>query len=285
MKYLVILALLFSVGLAQAKSKEVEACEGTCVQVMSCAKSGTNLIMRLIRLIKHSPCCNTKVVIERAVHPCFYSLPSNVGANTLFRDTCLFNHGKSKVIFMVRDPRDTSVAWRSWMTEEITSLRDKAYEVLLHNRVRMNHLGDLSQMWHDASDDEKLSILISGTLPEPFSLYYDDLKWYVFFYHQGYFNRPDALLVHFEDLVGPKGGGDKKRQLQAIYKTADFLGVSLTQEAAEEIGEELFGHTKTFRKGQIGRWREAYNAEHKRLFKEFVGESLIILGYEKDSNW
>jgi len=42
----------------------------------------------------------------------------------------------------------------------------------------------------------------------------------------------------------------------------------------------------TFRKGEIGGWREAFTERHKQLFKQ-VDENdwLIQLGYERDHNW
>jgi hypothetical protein len=42
----------------------------------------------------------------------------------------------------------------------------------------------------------------------------------------------------------------------------------------------------TFRKGEVGNWREAFTEKHKRLFKENDRDDwLIKLGYENDRDW
>ena len=275
-----ILAFLLT---AQLLSEPLEA--RVEVQLVSAAKSGTHLLYRLLKLLNERVKDEGMFHVSSSVHPHFWILPTKVSANEMFRSVSLFDKGKSKVIFLVRDPRDVSVSWVNWLTEQVNSLEDPSYRVALHNNVRLTTIGNLSKVWNNSHFSKRLEIVITGALPAPFNWFYEDQKWYTFFYYQGFLNNPSALVLRFEDLVGPQGGGNKERQLQAIRQAAGFLDVSLTQEDVEELGEELFGNSKTFRKGKIGRWREVYNEEHKRLFKEFVGESLIVLGYEKDSNW
>ena len=63
------------------------------------------------------------------------------------------------------------------------------------------------------------------------------------------------------------------------------MGVDLSLQQVQEIADTLFGDTVTFRKGQIGSWRDLFTPFHKALFKEVMGEELIRLGYESDCNW
>ena len=99
-------------------------------------------------------------------------------------------------------------------------------------------------------------------------------------------NYPYAITVHFEDLVGSKGGGNDSRQLAAVKAIAKYLSVDLSEERAEEIATNLFGdNAGTFRKGKIGAWKDEFTPDHKELFKHYGGELLIKLGYEKDLNW
>jgi hypothetical protein len=45
-------------------------------------------------------------------------------------------------------------------------------------------------------------------------------------------------------------------------------------------------NSPTFRKGNIGDWREHFTEEHKQRFKDSdTNNWLIKLGYEKDGNW
>jgi hypothetical protein len=46
------------------------------------------------------------------------------------------------------------------------------------------------------------------------------------------------------------------------------------------VEEGLFGVGRTFRKGQIGGWREEFSAEHEVAVKEDLGSLLVELGYE-----
>jgi hypothetical protein len=58
------------------------------------------------------------------------------------------------------------------------------------------------------------------------------------------------------------------------------------QEATMGMVEEgLFGVGRTFRKGQIGGWREEFSAEHERAVKDVLGSLLVELGYEVAPNW
>jgi hypothetical protein len=51
------------------------------------------------------------------------------------------------------------------------------------------------------------------------------------------------------------------------------------------VEENIFGVSNTFRKGQIGGWREEFSAEHERAVKGGLGSLLVELGYEAGSNW
>jgi hypothetical protein len=50
------------------------------------------------------------------------------------------------------------------------------------------------------------------------------------------------------------------------------------------VEEGLFGAGRTFRKGQIGGWREEFSAEHVRAVEEILGPLLVRLGYEAGPN-
>lgn len=98
-------------------------------------------------------------------------------------------------------------------------------------------------------------------------------------------SQPSNYTTFFEHLVGPQGGGSREAQLHELEAIAHHLGVRCSRSQRESIADGLFGGTLTFAKGTIGGWREALNAEHKRLIKELLGDLLVTLGYEKDLNW
>ena len=109
---------------------------------------------------------------------------------------------------------------------------------------------------------------------------------------------PHLLICHYEDLVGPLGGGSEERQRKEVERVASFLGLTLSVDKIDKLVSLLYGneinpfgrkqfsgYQSTFRKGQIGAWRGVFNEEHIKVFKERLGQALIDLGYEKDLNW
>ncbi len=60
-----------------------------------------------------------------------------------------------------------------------------------------------------------------------------------------------------------------------------FLGIELGEKELEMIRENLFfSKASTFRKGQIGSWKEEFNDDHRQTLKKVAGEVLISFGYE-----
>jgi len=68
-----------------------------------------------------------------------------------------------------------------------------------------------------------------------------------------------------------------------VERVARQLGVE--EGTLDVVEEDLFGVGRTFRKGQIGGWREEFSAEHERAVKEVVDSLLVELGYEAAPNW
>lgn len=106
--------------------------------------------------------------------------------------------------------------------------------------------------------------------------------------YENYYNwsqHKNFYCTKFEDLVGSKGGGDDKKQINEVLNIAKHLGINLTAEKAKNVALKLFGNTGTFRKGKIGSWKTEFTQQHKKEFKQFAGKLLIDLGYEKSLNW
>lgn len=86
---------------------------------------------------------------------------------------------------------------------------------------------------------------------------------------------------------------------RTLFGILNFYGINLPEEKIEGIVQKVASQTKfdlkqnfqkkhnksTARKGIIGDWRNHFNEEHIRYFKEKSGQHLIKLGYEKDLNW
>jgi hypothetical protein len=88
-------------------------------------------------------------------------------------------------------------------------------------------------------------------------------------------------MVKFEDLVGVEGGGSAEAQRLAVGRVATHLGIPVDERKIGLVGESLFGVGRTFRRGQIGGWREEFTAEHERALAEgALGPLLAELGYD-----
>lgn len=109
---------------------------------------------------------------------------------------------------------------------------------------------------------------------------------------------PNHLVVRYEDLVGPNGGGDLDLQMKALASIAEFIRVDLSEQQLFDIAGQLYGnqvnpfgkaalknYRSTFSKGKIGAWKDVFKEEHKIAFKKKIGHLLIDLGYENDNNW
>ncbi|CAN5895165.1 hypothetical protein BH23ACT10_BH23ACT10_06900 [soil metagenome] len=164
-----------------------------------------------------------------------------------------------RVIVIVRDPRDVAIS--------------------LANYVQSLPNHPLHQRFATAEPAQRLTWTITGVAGE-----LDDLArrirrvlaWGTW---------PAALVVRFEDLIGPAGGGDEQTQLTTLSTLAAHAEAPLTRDDAKAAGRRLFGGTRTFRQGQIGGWRTQLNSDHVAQLKQTAGDLLIELGYEIDDDW
>jgi hypothetical protein len=62
------------------------------------------------------------------------------------------------------------------------------------------------------------------------------------------------------------------------------VGIPSNERTMRLVEENLFGKGRTFRKGQIGGWREEFSSEHEQAAKEVAGPLLVELGYEVSPN-
>jgi len=99
-------------------------------------------------------------------------------------------------------------------------------------------------------------------------------------------NESFNILIKFEDLIGPHGGGDFNRQLAQVSKINHHLNFKLPESSLVKIAQNtFFSKSVTFRKGTTGEWRNYLTKEHKKLFKDVSSDLLISLGYEANNDW
>ncbi len=90
---------------------------------------------------------------------------------------------------------------------------------------------------------------------------------------------PDCLVVCFEDLVGPQGGGSAERQRSTIARIANHLGHSV-DEAADRMAEVFDPASRTFRSGQIDGWQNELDAASLAHLNAYCAPLCHAAGYE-----
>jgi hypothetical protein len=171
----------------------------------------------------------------------------------------LFRREGMRVVCILRDPRDVAVSQMHYLKQLKNHFAHEDYMAL-------------------PSDRERLLVSIRGgelggrrlqSLAERYGRFL------------GWERDGGAVMVSFEDLVGPKGGGSEEAQRLAVGRVAAHLGVPAGERTTGLIGENLFGVGRTFRRGRIGGWREEFTAEHERALAEgALGPLLAELGYD-----
>ncbi len=165
--------------------------------------------------------------------------------------------------FIVRDPRDIVVSHVHYVTE-------MAPKHALHR---------VYQAMPDFESRLHASIQGLTDVPWPFP----DIAQR-FAPYQGWLERPEVRLLHYEDYLG-----DRRGFLEDVLDHAVQRGfpLKIPREEAISLLEAAINPQKspTFRSGKAGGWREAFTPEISALFKDVAGDLLIALGYESDENW
>lgn len=100
----------------------------------------------------------------------------------------------------------------------------------------------------------------------------------------GWRDVPEVLSLRFEDLILDREAAFG--QILDYLQQRGFTSQPPRQQAIAELSHAIAPRKSgTFRKGKPGNWREHFTAANIALFKEYAGDLLIDLGYEKDNDW
>lgn len=96
----------------------------------------------------------------------------------------------------------------------------------------------------------------------------------------GWVGDKHVFSLKFEDLIGPRGGGDSATQQTLICNVLDFLGMAKDQDLVARISDGIFSEkSSTFNKGVIGQWQDQMGQEEKAEVNEILAQWLAIYGY------
>ncbi len=168
-------------------------------------------------------------------------------------------------VLILRDPRDVVVSLMHYIAERQTS--HDFYEAF-------------QTRW--TTPKARLQAIIQGArlphsrLSDPASQYAAYLGW---------LDHPEVLVVRFEDLVRSRQA-TLVRILDFVQQRGAWQLTLPREQALAALERAIRPHRSgTFRKGQPGEWRQWFDEDLKRLFKEHTGDLLIRLGYERDHDW
>jgi sulfotransferase 6B1 len=175
----------------------------------------------------------------------------------------LFAGEQMRVVCILRDPRDVAVSQMHYIKQKKRHPIHDAFMAL-------------------PSDSERLLVSIRGGLLGMRELLSLDERYRQFL---GWQDDENAMVIKFEDLVGPRGGGSAEAQRRTVERVARHVSLEPDERMMRTVEENIFGVSKTFRKGQIGGWRSEFSEEHARAAREIAGPLLVKLGYEVDPEW
>ena len=90
-----------------------------------------------------------------------------------------------------------------------------------------------------------------------------------------------ALVVRFEDLIGPRGGGSAAAQLWTVERIFAYLGLRVPEDRLRRLVRQAFsGASPTFRQGAIGSWREHFDDELTDLYRRRVDGLALAAAYD-----
>ena len=242
--------------------------------LISIPKSGTHLLMRCIELLSDSQFKFTgDITIPRYIDVCLSNLPSQTLLVSHIPCTHDFSYAirkhQAKVLFIYRDPRDQLVSY--------------AYYIRKNDCSRAPH-----QAWpmaQNMSFEQIIDSLISG---KDLYHFFPGITGVEEFYRalMPWTHFENCLVIRFEDLIGPQGGGSQEAQYATIKAIAHYLDIApLTEEKIQYVMSNLFGGGSAFRLGQIGSWKTTFSKQQKENFNKVAGQSLIDLGYETGFDW
>jgi len=192
-------------------------------------------------------------------------LKGHLGFNPVY-EQYLYWHGAS-MGFVYRDLRDVLVS----MTYHVTSEDEKKY---FHPAKEI----------YRGMDKEALLLACLGGMDKYSGLFE---RWELY---APWLNVPWVFKLKFEDMIN-KPHEVARGFLEYVWDRTSWGYVEPEIPNIEDMIDVLVTNMKrtemsgTFRKGQVGNWREEFTPRVKDEFKRRGGDWLIRLGYEKDDSW
>ena len=250
--------------------------------VISIPKSGSHLLFKAIHLISGlKPGWVGVELIDKYPYIPGITYPCKHFNQPLIELEKDLKNKSLKKILLVRDLRDITVSQTlNTASCEINNWLNSKEESLLSSRSFSDKM-----MYYISQNPNRSTSLIK--MNKQVKLYNSLVNRYL---------RKNVLLVRFENLIGPQGGGSQVAQKKEIKKIADFIGVDLSSSQVEKIANQLYGTTEIlfgikendqnsleqaifFKTSQIGCWKTFFNIHVHDKFNSELEKINKELGY------
>jgi hypothetical protein len=163
------------------------------------------------------------------------------------------------LVFNYRDPRDTVVSMINFLEGRTREGYGNFYEFDVFSAI----LADLPT-WEEKIDYALRDRSFLGRDQ------FETALWLL--------RHPNVCKVSYEDLVGPRGGGSRQRQVAAVERLLRHVG---SPEDPEHVADRVYNpQSWSFYRGRCGAWRDHFTPRNVARFTEQFGDILEQYGYE-----
>ncbi|MCG7861396.1 MAG: sulfotransferase domain-containing protein [Candidatus Thiodiazotropha endolucinida] len=172
------------------------------------------------------------------------------------------NKNETKVILLIRDPRDVVVSFVNY--------------VMYIDKTHMAH----EYLNSFDSDRERIDAAIEGNKPGVPNL------GTLLNQYEGWSSLESVLVCRYEDLLSEAHGGSESKQKETIKRILSHLQINEYHDVISSMIKRLeYQKSSTFFKGGSGKWMGILTPEQKNKIKEYAGSWLMKYGYENDLEW
>lgn len=240
--------------------------DGYAIVSNSLPKAGTHLLERALCLTTPIYRAPVRTLHRRTLRNDLDTILARLKPNQLLVTHLEFTSERAsllsrpglRTILLVRDPRDIVVSQSHFIPQKSTHAHHATFAGL-------------------SDPNERMRLVIRGSAEADYPSLRERLDEYA-----GWLSAP-VLLIRYEDIVGPAGGGDSIRQIKALDRVFRHVGLELTESQVAGLAAKMFSHASpTFRRGTTEQWREQFDDATTRLFNEQVGDLARAFGYSID---
>lgn len=141
------------------------------------------------------------------------------------------------IVLLVRDPRDVAVS-------------------LTHHILKRPGTPKFETIKRLPAGEERYGAVISGYRAEEEGRASFLPLAYLFERYEGWLTAPDVLVLRYEDIIGPLGGGDREAQYHAYERLAEHIGLTIPPEELRSRVDVIYDpNAPFFVSGKTGNWR------------------------------